>query len=958
MIKKECCLRYLLAIFAFMVSQNLCAYVVMANDTDGSAIHNNWEYVNRDFDKSIAFKKIRVQNMRVSSGVYCCVFFSTKANDNTTSDTKYNINFNRLTLGDGVEQDDYKGYIYINTCKSVGNNWYEYEFKQPVYFSHYQTNAPQNQVMALVDNSNNEGNASVGQRFYSNGIQYEIINGESVMMTWQWLQGDIEIPSKVTYNGKTYNVTSIAGGDREAENEPCEYMTSLIIPNSVKTIGSEAFAPCTGLKTLTIGSSVESIGGGAFFGCVGLRTVISTIGKPFVLSNMVFWGIPSDAELIVPKGTKAAYQSTAGWNVFSKITEGINSSADIEFAQSGINYQITSTNTVAVKSVSSSLKNIDIPEYVYYNGITYRVTSIGWRAFADHSDITYLSIPNSITSIGEYAFIDCGSSMIVNIADLESWCKVTFENLQSNPLTCAKALYLNGIEIKNLKIPTGVTSISNYAFYQCRSITSLLIPGTVTSIGSSAFEDCTGLSSISLSNGLNYIGGSSFESCSGVSSITLPGTINTIALNAFKNCNSLNTIISEIQKPFAIEGNVFTTYSTTSLIVPAGTKSAYQSAAGWNKFQNIIEVKPDEANFTIGGIAYEGLRSAKTVVAKSVDNQMASVEIPASVSYDGVTFQVTGVAEDAFDGSSMAALVWDVESALPNNAFSQASIGSNFLLFVKSASYAPSSVKNVIVNGTASTIRLSDDGGQFYCPKTFTAGSISYIHSYSMETGGEGKGWETVALPFDVQRIVHGSRGEIVPFASYSSGTSQRPFWLACMSASGFRKASVIQAYEPYIIAMPNNSKYRNEYNLAGDVTFSADNVQVMKTPAFSGLFMPAFTVIPKSSTVYALNVNNRYVKYAGSYEAGSRFISNLRDIRPFEAYISDSSTRGVIEIGFDDDTTDMAGIPFRTDQEDEISVYTLSGQQVARTTLLDYDHLWQQLPKGIYIVNGEKRIK
>ena len=75
MIKKECCLRYLLAIFAFMVSQNLCAYVVMANDTDGSAIHNNWEYVNRDFDKSIAFKKIRVQNMRVSSGVYCCVFF-------------------------------------------------------------------------------------------------------------------------------------------------------------------------------------------------------------------------------------------------------------------------------------------------------------------------------------------------------------------------------------------------------------------------------------------------------------------------------------------------------------------------------------------------------------------------------------------------------------------------------------------------------------------------------------------------------------------------------------------------------------------------------------------------------------------------------------------------------------------------------------------------------------------
>ena len=114
--------------------------------------NGEWREVTKSFDKSIAFKKIRVKNTKTSSAAYCCVFFSTKPSDNTTSDTKYNINFYRLTIGDGVEQDDYKGYIYINTCKSIGENWYEYEFKQPIYFSHYQSNTPQKQLQAYIEN--------------------------------------------------------------------------------------------------------------------------------------------------------------------------------------------------------------------------------------------------------------------------------------------------------------------------------------------------------------------------------------------------------------------------------------------------------------------------------------------------------------------------------------------------------------------------------------------------------------------------------------------------------------------------------------------------------------------------------------------------------------------------------------------------------------------------------------
>lgn len=673
-----------------------------------------------------------------------------------------------------------------------------------------------------------------------------------------------------------------------------------------------------------------------------LRNVLLT-GTFIKSSNMNSW-------------TRGADGIPTNWTI-----QNDNGSSTNDVTINSISYIVdNSTLTAEVKSVDNSLRSVNIPESINYNGIEYRVTSLAERSFEGRDDITYLSIPSSINSIGEYAFMDCGSNIKVNIESLEAWCKVKFANQYSSPLSSAKAFYLNDVEVKSLSIPSGVTSISSCAFYQCRSITSLFIPSTVTSISSSVFEDCTGLTSVTLSEGLASIGGSSFEGCSGITSITIPSTVTSIALNAFKECNSLNDITSKIQQPFAIEENVFNTYSTATLKVPVGTKSAYQSTAGWYLFKNITDgqTEMDDVLFTIDGLTYQGTKSAKTVLVTSVNNGLVSVEIPASVSYEGTTYQVTGVDNDVFKGSSMAALIWDVDAALPNNAFSNASIGSNFLLYVKSSSYAPSSVKNVVVDGFAQSVSLSDDGGQFYCPQAFTARSISYTHNYSMETGGNGKGWETIALPFDVQKISHSSRGEIVPFPAYSSSSNQKPFWLANFSGSGFRRTAAVLANEAYIIAMPNSTKYQNEYNLAGDVMFSAENVQVPKTPTFSGTFMPAFSTVKKASSVLALNVNNRYVKYSGSYEAGSCFISGLRDVRPFEAYLTGNFTRGIIEINYDESTTDLLDVLLSTDDDQKVTIHTLSGLQVVRTTQRDFDAVWQQLPKGFYIVNGKKWIK
>ena len=746
----------------------------------------------------------------------------------------------------------------------------------------------------------------------------------------------------------------------------CSSLTSVTIPNSVTSIGWHAFEDCKGLTFVTIPNSVTSIGSCTFRGCSGLTTIISEIEKPFVINSNIFTDDTYiNAELKVPKGTKSAYQTIEGWNKFTKVTEITNGGDGIKVELEALSYsrEYGEANPVFDYKVnvkegeqflwngsetygeSWSLRNIDITSGMglFNSGdrLRFYATNIGVNAWMT------IVIGDTMPYVVDGTFPTDGSSYLEVVIDEEiasqlnshvSGGKITFQ-IQGRYFT--------------------LESISKCMSFELNGEPTIFCEATVSSpVGTYPIKISKG--SITNDN-VTYVDGT-------LTITKAPLTIT--AKNYSREQGQANPNFEVTYSGFkngeneSVLTRMPTVSTTATASSPSGTYDIEVSGAEAQNYSFIYNkgvltvTEKDEVAFTVDGITYQGSKSEKTVMVKSVDTGKTWMEIPVSVSNDGTTYQVTGIADDAFKGCSGAALIWNVEAALPNNAFNNASIGSNFLLYVKSSSYAPSSVKNVVVNGTAQTIVLSDDGGQFYCPQAFKAGSISYTHNYSMETGGEGKGWETIALPFDVQKISHSTRGEIVPFPAYSSGSNQKPFWLGNMSASGFKRAWSIQAYEPYIIAMPNNSKYNNDYNLAGDVTFSAENVQVGKTPTFSGLFLPAFETVPQSSTVYALNVNNRNVKYTGSYDVGSRFISNLRDVRPFEAYINTSSTRGIIEINYDDGTTGMDAIMLTANEDSEISIYTLSGLQVARTTQRYIDTVWQQLPKGVYIVNGRKMIK
>ena len=727
----------------------------------------------------------------------------------------------------------------------------------------------------------------------------------------------------------------------------CSGLTSITIPNSVTSIGYGAFSGCSGLTSVTIPNSVTSISEYTFSGCSGL-TSVTLPNSVTSIDHGVFSGCSGLTTVIIPNSVT----SIGGFAFFN-----CSSLTSITIPNS-----VTSIDSQAFNGCSG-LTSITIPN---------SVTTIGEYAFSGCSGLTSITIPDSVTSIGHDAFngtgwynrqpdglIYVGKVAYKYKGEMPANTHITIKDGTSEIVSTA---FRNCSGLISVTIPNSVTSIGSSVFSGCSGLASITIPNGVTSIGFGAFSGCSGLTSVTIPNSVTSIGVEAFYGCSGLASITIPNGLTSIGDRAFVNCKGLTTIVSEIEKPFEINSWIFSddTYNVAELIVPYGTRAAYQATEGWNKFTMITEAPDKDAvAFTIDGIAFEGSKSEKIVVVKGVDTKQTSIEIPASVSYDGISYQVSGISDGVFDGSNMAALIWDVEVALPNNAFNNASIGSNFLLYVKSSSYAPSSVKNVVVDGTAQTIVLSDDGGQFYCPQAFTACRISYSHNYSMETGkGSTMGWESIALPFDVQRIIHSTQGEIVPFAAYSSGSNQKPFWLAYMSASGFKRTLDIRANEAYIIAMPNNSSYQDDYILAGDVTFSAENITVPQTPTFNGTFLPAFSFVAKSSSVYALNVNNRYVRYSGSEKPGSVFIRDLRDVRPFEAYLTGNFTRGIVEISFDNGTTDILDVLLSTDDSKEMTIYTLSGQQVARTTQRDFDSVWQQLPKGVYIINGKKWIK
>ncbi|MBQ8257729.1 MAG: leucine-rich repeat domain-containing protein, partial [Bacteroidaceae bacterium] len=306
-----------------------------------------------------------------------------------------------------------------------------------------------------------------------------------------------------------------------------------IIPDGIVSIGDGAFNGIHGITSITIPASVEAIGSYAFEACSDLKEIHCLATDRYIsVSNFAFDGLYETTTLYIPAAGKKYY--TGSWADFANIV------VVGEIVVDGLSYAVISEEekTVQVIDYSGSNDVVNIPSSITYNGEIYKVTAICYQAFKDYTNISGITIPASVSSIGYDAFVGCTNLASIKV---ESGNPVfdSRENCNAIIETATNTL-IQGC--KNTIIPNSVTLIGNTAFYNCTGLTSITIPNSVTSIRAYAFFGCSGLTSIEIPNSVTSIGGHAFFGCSGLTSVTIPNSVKAIGENVFSGCTSLTSV--------------------------------------------------------------------------------------------------------------------------------------------------------------------------------------------------------------------------------------------------------------------------------------------------------------------------------------------------------------------------------------------------------------------------------
>lgn len=292
----------------------------------------------------------------------------------------------------------------------------------------------------------------------------------------------------------------------------------------------------------------------------------------------------------------------------------------------GIYYDLNTTDKTASVTNSSNSDNysgvIVIPETIAYNGARYSVTSIGqhafyksevtsvtignsvtiigFGAFKDCSALTSVTIGNSVTSIGDWAFYDCSGltsvtipSSVISIGEFAfSSCSALTSVIIPNSVTSiGKGVFCYCSVLTSVTIGNSVTSIGECAFIGCYGLTSVTIGNAVTSIGESAFHNCSELKYVTIGNSVISIGQYAFYGCTELTSVTIPNSVKSIGDSAFDKCTGLINLVSMAIEPPACGNKAFNKVDKIAckLFVPKESINAYKGAEQWREFFFISE---------------------------------------------------------------------------------------------------------------------------------------------------------------------------------------------------------------------------------------------------------------------------------------------------------------------------------------------------------------------------------
>ena len=300
----------------------------------------------------------------------------------------------------------------------------------------------------------------------------------------------------------------------------CSNLTSISIPNSVIDIGKNAFCNCTNLTSVTVSDNITSIGDCAFFNCTNLTSIT------------------------IPDGvTNIGVSAFAGTGLTSVTIPG-----SVKSIEAG--YSENSSNNGSFSNCPN-LESIIIEEGVEkikdgYDNV-YSQTAHYCAAFYNDPNLTSITIPSTLSYIGDYAFVNrTSTSKPVNIfiSDLTAWFNIEFGTWDSNPFR-GGSLYLNNVEVKDLIVPNDVTTIKYCAFLRCGGLTSITIGSNVTNIQNNSFYGCNNLTSITINSTVPpTLTGSSY---SGIFGSNCPIYVPQESVETYKSATGWSYYASRIQ---------------------------------------------------------------------------------------------------------------------------------------------------------------------------------------------------------------------------------------------------------------------------------------------------------------------------------------------------------------------------------------------------------------------------
>ena len=815
---------------------------------------------------------------------------------------------------------------------------------------------------------------------------------------------------------KTINIPYSVKDIGRAAFERCTSLTAIMIPNSITNIEVELFRGCSGLTSVTIEDGIKSIGSSAFYLCDNLKS-LSIPNSITDVSNSAFSGCESLSSIVVDSGN-AKYDSRDNCNAIietstNKLIIGCkNTIIPNSIKNIGVN---AFNQCIGLKSLSipNSVECID--RYAFMGCINLvkitipnSVKNIEERAFESCSSLGSIVIPANITTLGFCVFQNCTS-----LARVESKIKQPFE---------IDRVFLNLPYNSELYVPYGTKALYESTkgwnvFGEIIETEPLQFDLNIATIGNGSVM-CNGKTIRNQSSSINVTEGSSaiislfpdtgyriasvkvneqdvlaqVEDNKLTVSVTdntnveivfeaIPATTYTLAIkaNGYGSVVYNNKNVRNSSSEFTLEEGKSATimfvpddeYEISSIkindkeVVFDVIDNKYTITNIYTDITVEVIFEKTKDNLINNGVVYSIVSEEEQTVELTNGNYGLFIEVPATFAAKNKEWKVIGIKTNALRNSTnLAAIIWN-----PEISFTEEVSNPNLLLYVKSEGYAPVGIKNVIVGNVAKSITLTDavEGNNFYCPQEFTAEQITYEHNYSMKTGYNScQGWESIVLPFDVAMVTNSMGTELVPYNLWTHGDSKRPFWLCSMNEDGWKDESTIKANIPYIISMPNNENYDYTYNITGNIVFSASNVTVHTSDNLVSSkrghrnFVPNYQNTDRSSDIYALNVNNLWSTNTDSNLAeGSAFIRDSRQVRPFEAYMTIDSGGGTtrsINIFDDNETTGIMNLPLACKNKDGlIRVYSLSGMLLKQG---NDEKILNDLPKGVYVVNGKKIVK